>query len=241
MSECFVIEYDTIDYLSALNIQNRIRNIKEEDREHDNFLLLLQHEPPVFTLGKQGKRSEILVSDEVLEKEGIEVVEIRRGGKVTYHGPGQLVAYFLLDLIQLKITIPDFVHKMEEVVIQTIMEYNIEGFRREEYPGVWIKHNGQISKIAAVGARASKHITSHGLALNINTNMSHFQMIIPCGITDFKPISLKEVLNRSVDMREVYEKFKNNFAKVFNIEIKDLSPRDLLTKIEKKERETEKQ
>ncbi len=222
MAKCYLVEYDLIDYKKALKIQNKIRELKEKDRTYDNFILVLQHNP-VITIGKHGDRSEIVASDEILQQEGIEVVNIRRGGKVTYHGPGQLVAYFLLDLVQLHISIPDFVHKMEQTVIDTIKEYGVNGFRKGDYPGVWINHRGKDAKIAAVGARASKHITSHGLALNINTNMNHFALIVPCGITEYETISLEKVIGKKVDMHRIYKRFEQAIVDSFNVSCIPLS------------------
>ncbi len=214
MDTCYFVEYDYLDYKKALMLQSQIRVIKETNREYDDFLMVLQHNP-VFTLGKRGKREDIIVSDEILEKEGIEVIITDRGGKVTYHGPGQIVGYFLLDLIRAKLSIPDFVWGMEQTVIETIKHEMIIGFRREGFPGIWVKNNGIPAKIAAVGAKASKKITSHGLALNVNTNMNHFQMIIPCGIKEFTPMSMEQLIGKRLDMKEIYHFFEKAFETVF--------------------------
>ncbi|MHA1303587.1 MAG: lipoyl(octanoyl) transferase LipB [Candidatus Heimdallarchaeaceae archaeon] len=232
MSNCYLVKYDSIDYEKALKIQQKIREIKEKDREYDNFVMVLQHDPPVFTIGRKGSRDEIIVSDKILKNEGIKIVPVQRGGRVTYHGPGQLVAYFLLDLIQLGIPIPIFVSNMEQTVITTIRNYGIDGFRRDGYPGVWVKTNNTIAKIAAIGARASKKITSHGLALNVNTNMNHFQMIIPCGITDYEPISIEQILGKKVNMHDVYKTFEESFEISFGIKLSSITKKEFEKRIE---------
>ncbi|MHA1399536.1 MAG: lipoyl(octanoyl) transferase LipB [Candidatus Heimdallarchaeaceae archaeon] len=232
MSNCYLVKYDSIDYEKALKIQQKIREIKEKDREYDNFVMVLQHDPPVFTIGRKGSRDEIIVSDKILKNEGIKIVPVQRGGRVTYHGPGQLVAYFLLDLIQLGIPIPIFVSNMEQTVITTIRNYGIDGFRRDGYPGVWVKTNNTIAKIAAIGARASKKITSHGLALNVNTNMNHFQMIIPCGITDYEPISMEQILGKKVNMHDVYKTFEESFEISFGIKLSSITKKEFEKRIE---------
>ena len=231
MVNCYLVEYNYLDYRKALDLQNRVRTIKENDRTYDDFLMILQHNP-VFTLGKQGTRDEIIVPDEILIKEGIDVVSVKRGGKVTYHGPGQLVAYFLLDLVKRKISVPDFVWRMEQTIIDTLAYYGIAGDRREGYPGVWVKNRGIMTKVAAVGARASKQITSHGLALNVNTNMDHFQMIIPCGISEFQPISMKQILEKELDMKDIYHQYAKVFAKVFEAELVPLKEEEFEMRLE---------
>ncbi len=230
VNTCYVVKYKKFDYIASLELQNKIREIKEGDRTFKDFVFLLQHNP-VFTIGRQGTRAEILVSNDSLKSEGISTVNVERGGKVTYHGPGQLVVYFLLDLIKNKLSVPDFVWKMEETVIKTILKWEIEGKRRENHPGVWVKIDGIDRKIAAIGARASKKITSHGLAVNVNTNMNHFGMIIPCGIKTNPPISMKQILNREIEMAEVYSIYQRIFENVFQINTEEISNDELMEKI----------
>ena len=230
MRDCYVVQYDMLEYRTALEIQQQIRNKKERDRNYPNFLMLLQHNN-VFTIGKHGNVEHILVPEQTLRELGVDVVEIRRGGDVTYHGPGQLVAYFLLDLQTLNIGIKDFVWKMEETVIKILKRYNIQGKRIKEYPGVWVEHKGELKKIAAVGARASKHITTHGLALNVQPNMEFFDMIIACGIKDYLPVSMKEILKTTISMETVYEQFILDYAQVFDINIKKISSEEFIEMI----------
>ena len=232
MRKCNLVEYNFLEYRYSLELQERIRAIKENDSDFDNFLLVLQHNP-VFTIGRKGSREDILAPKEVLEEEKIDVVEVTRGGEVTYHGPGQLVGYFLLNLTKLNISIDKFVWNMEETLIELLHKYKIEGWRKEGYPGVWVDFQGRKWKLAAVGARASKMITSHGLALNVNTNMEHFRLIVPCGITDFEPISMKQILGKSVNIKKLYNEFEKAFEKVFNLELEKISEKQLEEMINK--------
>jgi len=167
-----------------------------------------------------------------LHREGIDVLEVKRGGEVTYHGPGQLVAYFQLNLTRAKISVDKFVWKMEETLIELLKIYGIEGWRMEGYPGVWVNHQKREWKLAAIGARASKMITSHGLALNVNTNMDHFKLIIPCGITEYEPISMRQILGKTIDMNSIYENFEKTFEKVFNMNLEKISNKELERRIE---------
>ena len=221
MRKCFLAEYDSLEYCKSLELQEKLRERKESNRDFDDFLLVLQHNP-VFTIGKKGSKEDILASEDFLQEEGIDVVNVKRGGEVTYHGPGQLVGYLHLNLIRADLSVEQFVWNMEEVLIQLLNNYGIEGWRKEGYPGVWINYQARKWKIAAIGARASKKITSHGLALNVNTNMDHFQMIVPCGITEFSPISMKQVLKKTLDITEIYSKFEQLFEKVFEMKLEKI-------------------
>ena len=226
MRECYLVEFDLLEYRKSLELQQKIRQIKENNRNFSNFLLLLQHNP-VFTIGKKGSRKDILVSEEFLNKKGIDVIEVKRGGEVTYHGPGQVVIYFHLNLASANISVDDFVWKMEELVIKVLKEYNIEGWRMEGYPGVWINFQNKKWKIAAIGARASKLITSHGLALNVNTKMNHFQLIVPCGIRDYGPISMETVLGRTIDIKDVFKKSETAFEQIFRMKLKKITEKQM--------------
>lgn len=226
MRTCFLIEYESLEYNKSLELQNQLRARKESNRDFEDFLLVLQHNP-VFTIGKKGSKDDILAPESLLKEEGIDVINVKRGGEVTYHGPGQLVSYLHLNLSRINLSVNQFVWKMEEVLIQLLDGYGIEGWRKEGYPGVWINHQAREWKIAAIGARASKMITSHGLALNINTDMDHFQMIVPCGITKFNPISMKQVLEKTLNINEIYKKFEQSFEKIFKLKLEKIEANKL--------------
>ncbi len=222
MRNCFLVEYESLEYRKSLELQRQLRAKKESNRDFDDFLLVLQHNP-IFTIGNKGSKDDILASENLLKEEGIDVVNVKRGGEVTYHGPGQLVGYVLLNLSRANLSVDQFVWNMEEVLIQLLEDYRIKGWRMEGHPGVWINHQARKWKIAAIGARASKMITSHGLALNVNTDMDHFQMIVPCGITAFNPISMKQVLGKTLNIIEIYNKFEQSFEKIFKLKLEKIA------------------
>ncbi|MBY9000307.1 MAG: hypothetical protein KGD64_05295, partial [Candidatus Heimdallarchaeota archaeon] len=134
MRKCFLVEYDSLEYCKSLELQEKLRERKESNRDFNDFLLVLQHNP-VFTIGKKGNKEDILASEDFLQEEGIDVVNVKRGGEVTYHGPGQLVGYLHLNLIRADLSVEQFVWNMEEVLIQLLNNYGIEGWRKEGYPG----------------------------------------------------------------------------------------------------------
>ncbi len=218
MRNCFLVEYESLEYRKSLDLQKQLRERKESNRDFDDFLLVLQHNH-VYTIGRKGSKEDILAPENLLKEEGIDVVNVKRGGEVTYHGPGQLVGYLHLNLSRANLSVDQFVWNMEEVLIQLLDYYGIKGWRLEGYPGVWINHQARKWKIASIGARASKMISSHGLALNVNTDMDHFQMIVPCGITEFSPISMKQVLEKTLNITEIYNKFEQSFEKIFKMKL----------------------
>jgi lipoate-protein ligase B len=218
MRNCFLVEYKSLEYRKSLDLQKQLRERKESNRDFDDFLLVLQHNH-VFTIGRKGSKEDILAPENLLKEEGIDVVNVKRGGEVTYHGPGQLIGYLHLNLSRANLSVDQFVWNMEEVLIQLLDIYGIKGWRLEGYPGVWINHQAHKWKIASIGARASKMISSHGLALNVNTDMEHFQMIVPCGITKFSPISMKQVLEKTLSITEIYNKFEQSFEKIFKMKL----------------------
>ncbi|HXG95164.1 MAG TPA: lipoyl(octanoyl) transferase LipB [Blastocatellia bacterium] len=177
-------------------------------------LLLLEH-PHVFTLGRGASAAHILAGREQLNERSVEVFETGRGGDVTYHGPGQLVAYPIVNLKPDRCDVHRYVRDLEEVLIRTIRDYGIEGERIAGLTGVWVGNE----KIAAIGVRIARWITSHGIALNVNTDLSYFRMIVPCGITDKGVTSISRLTRREVDIREVARAFARHFGEVFEREV----------------------
>jgi lipoyl(octanoyl) transferase len=175
-------------------------------------LLLLQH-PPVITLGVKTRndRSHVLATPAILEKEGVEVFETGRGGDVTYHGPGQLVGYPILDLRPDRCDVHQYVRDIEEVLIRTAATFGVVAGRSRGLTGAWVGSE----KLAAIGVRIARWITSHGFAFNVTTNLSHFGLIVPCGISDKGVTSLERVLGRAVPMAEVETAAIQAFAAVF--------------------------
>lgn len=177
----------------------------------DNYLFLVEH-PPVFTLGKSGKPEHLLISEKDLEERGIAYYRNNRGGDITFHGTGQLVGYPILDLDQFYTDIHRYLREIEETIILTIAEFGINnGERIPGLTGVWVGDR----KVCAIGVRASRWVTMHGFALNVNTDLQYFDWIIPCGIEDKGVTSMKEILGYSVDMQKVKTVFKRIFAEIF--------------------------
>jgi len=189
-----------------------------------NYLLFTEH-APVYTLGKNGNAMHVLVSEQQRQQKGIEYFHINRGGDITFHGPGQLVGYPIFDLDQFKTDLGWYLRSLEEVIILTMAEYGLQGDRSKGETGVWIESSikGRERKICAMGIRCSRWITMHGFAFNVNTDLSYFNYIVPCGIANKKVTSLEKELGHSVPMNEVKEKIKKNFERVFEVEINNKS------------------
>jgi lipoyl(octanoyl) transferase len=175
------------------------------------LLFLLEH-PHVFTLGRGADRANILASADSLESRSIEIHETGRGGDVTYHGPGQLVGYPVINLKPDRCDVHRYVRDIEEALIRAIRDFGIEGHRIAGLTGVWVGDE----KIAAIGVRIARWITSHGFALNVNTDLKYFQMIVPCGIRDKGVTSIEKITGRRIDMRQVAERAAIRFAEVFD-------------------------
>ena len=193
--------------------------------EQIHYLLFCEH-PPVYTLGKSGSMSHLLLDEEGLAREGFEFFKINRGGDITYHGPGQIVGYPIFDLDCFFTDVHKYVRFLEEAVILTIAEYGLQGKREKGYTGVWLEGNSQQPKrkICAIGVHLSRWVTMHGFAFNINTQLSHFDNIIPCGIDDKDKdvTSLARELGREVSINEVKGKLRQHFASLFGFEFTGL-------------------
>ncbi|MBS1759945.1 MAG: lipoyl(octanoyl) transferase LipB [Bacteroidetes bacterium] len=192
----------------------------ENDKDTTNYLLFTEH-PLVYTLGKSGNKENVLLADEELDAKHIQFFQTNRGGDITFHGPGQIVGYPILDLEKFTTDIGKYLRNIEEVIIQTLDEYGVKADRSNGETGVWIDPDmpGKERKICAIGVRCSRWITMHGFAFNVNTDLSYFNFIIPCGIVNKQVTSLEKELGRPVDMMEVKEKVKRNFEKIFSAEL----------------------
>jgi len=222
-AKCCTLKLGIVDYGKAYQLQKRLLQ-KHLQGKGSNFLLLLQHNP-VITIGRSGSRSNILASRLALTAAGVEIYEIERGGDVTYHGPGQLTGYPIIDLRHFKQDIHWYLRQLEEVIVRVLAGYGIVGERMEGYTGVWVNVERQTSnvkrfeKVAAIGIAIRRWITYHGFALNICPDMSHFEMIAPCGITDKGVTSLENLLGYRVDMDEVVDRTASAFAEVFDVDL----------------------
>jgi lipoyl(octanoyl) transferase len=201
-----------VPYAEALEMQKALVEERRAGRV-PNLLLLLQH-PPVITLGVRGSsRSHITAADSLLAIRGVEVHETGRGGDVTYHGPGQIVGYPILDLRPARCDVHRYVRDLEEVMIRVCADYGVTAGRVAGLSGAWVG----LEKIGAVGVRISRWITSHGFAFNVNTNLDDFQLIVPCGIADRGVTSLQRLLGRPLSIEEVEDRISARFAEVFDM------------------------
>ncbi|MBI4263560.1 MAG: lipoyl(octanoyl) transferase LipB [Acidobacteria bacterium] len=205
----------TVPYQDALTLQRALVEERRADRVPD-LLLLLEH-PPVITLGVKGDggRSNVVVSSERLKELGIELSETGRGGDVTYHGPGQVVGYPILDLRPDRCDVHRYVRDIEDVMIRVCADYGIAAGRIEGLTGTWIGSE----KIGAIGVRISRWITSHGFAFNVNADLDAFALIVPCGIADRGVTSLQRATGRVLPMTEVQDAFVRHFCTVFDREV----------------------
>jgi len=201
----------TVEYQAALNLQNQLVEDRKNGRIPDQ-LLLLEH-PPVITLGVKTRndRSNVLGTPESLAAQGVALFETGRGGDVTYHGPGQLVGYPILDLKPDRCDVHRYVRDLEEVLIHAVADFGITAGRIPGLTGIWVENE----KLAAIGVRISRWVTSHGFALNVSTDLSRFRLIVPCGITDKGVTSMERLLGRPVPMAEVENAVAARFMGVF--------------------------
>ena len=208
-----------VGYADGLELQKELEADVIARRERD-YLLLLEH-PHTFTLGRRSRQEGVLATAEMLQSLGVDVFEINRGGRVTYHGPGQIVGYPVLDLEMFFTDLGRYMRHLEEVIIRTIAHYGIEGNRLQGATGVWLDADNasKARKICAMGVRCSRWVTIHGFALNVNTDLRYFDYIIPCGITDKTVTSMEKELRHKVDMHEIKALLKQEFAAVFETEI----------------------
>jgi len=206
----------------AIKTNARIRQstIASRDLPTKHSFLLCEH-TPVYTLGKSGSINNVLLSKPQLEDKGIEFYSTNRGGDITFHGLQQIVGYPILDLEKFNTDIGKYLRNIEEVVILTIADYGIHGERSAGETGVWIDAGipGKERKICAIGVRCSRWITMHGFALNVNTDLSYFNNIIPCGIQNKQVTSMEKECNRKIDFEEVKRNVKRNFETIFNVKL----------------------
>jgi lipoyl(octanoyl) transferase len=195
--------------------------IPGSELQTQHYLLFTEH-PPVYTLGKSGNKENVLLGDDELKEKDIQFFNTNRGGDITFHGPGQLVGYPILDLEKFYTDIGKYLRNLEEVIILTMAEFGLKGERSPGETGVWIEPGvpGRERKICAIGVRCSRWITMHGFAFNVNTDLSYFNHIIPCGIRNKQVTSLEKELGYKLDAEKVKEKVKENFEKIFNAELR---------------------
>ena len=201
-------------------IDQKIENRSSESKiETDNFLIITEHNP-VYTIGKSGDISNLLLNDNEMKTEGIEFYKINRGGDITYHGPGQIMGYPIIDLDNFFTDINLYLRKLEEVIINTLKSYDLRGFTIKGETGVWVKDNNGLSKkVCAFGIRASRWVTMHGFSFNVNPELNYFKNIIPCGIKDKGVTSVSELKKSNIEMHQIKQILYKNFAESFSAEL----------------------
>jgi lipoyl(octanoyl) transferase len=215
--------WDYQEQLLRQNVDIKTRYYAAKDKRRNsttNYLLFVEH-PPVYTLGKTGHEENILLAEHELEERGIDFIKTNRGGDITFHGPQQIVGYPILDLEKFGTDIGKYLRNLEEIIIRTLADFDIQGGRSSGETGVWLEAGtvGKERKIAAFGVRCSRWITMHGFAFNVNTDLTYFDGIIPCGIKNKQVTSLARELGRDVNLSEVKAKIKTHFEEVFEAEL----------------------
>ncbi len=205
------IYLEQVDYSKGLSSQKGIHK-RVSAGEYKGFLLLVEHKP-VVTIGRFGDKNNILLSEEEMKSHGVEVWRIERGGDVTFHGPGQLVGYPIINLGDFKLGVKSYIYLLEETLIVVLGKFGIIGGRIKDHTGVWVDRE----KIAAIGVCVKNGITMHGFALNVNTDLKYFSFIIPCGISNMGVTSMKKILSGEIPLEEVALAFAEEFGKSFQI------------------------
>jgi lipoate-protein ligase B len=202
------------NYRDTLEFQKQVLEKKKNNNIEEDVLILVEHNP-IITIGRSGTRKDVLAPDEFLKENNIELLEVERGGKVTYHGPGQMVVYPIFDLKKIEKDIHKIIRRYEEVVIDFLRNYKITGSRKKDFTGVWVGDK----KIASIGIAASSWITYHGISININNDVKKHSIINPCGISFENMTSISIILNKDVDFSDACLNMINSFKKEFNSEM----------------------
>lgn len=206
------IDFDRIGYRDAWELQGNLIIARKERRLQNDIVLFLEH-PPVFTLGRRGGRECMLVTEEFLEKAGIQVIQVERGGNITFHGPGQLVVYPIVDLHAARIKVVDFVSGLEEVMLGTTENWGIDAERNPANRGIWVGSH----KMGSIGIAVRRGISFHGLALNVHTDLTPFSWIQPCGLQNVAMTTMQQETTQKISIRQVRRVLKKQFETVFGI------------------------
>ena len=236
MKVCLTIDLGLVPYAEAWELQKRVVAARKA-QAIDDVLLFCEH-PHVITLGRSGKRSNLLASENVLRQKGVEYFETSRGGDITYHGPGQIVGYPILNLGAIKRDVVWYVRMLEEAMIRATAEFRIVAGREDGKTGIWVHQaeTGAAEKLAAIGVHISRWVTSHGFAYNVATDLRYFDLIVPCGIAERKTTSLEKLLMRRVDFDRVKPKLAAPLGELLGLEMRGASRGELLERLEAAER-----
>jgi len=234
VSRSNVIDLGLIGYAQAWELQKRVVAARKAGAIGD-VLLFCEH-PHAITLGRNGNRANLLASQSVLRQKGVAYFESSRGGDITYHGPGQIVGYPVLDLGAIKRDVVWYVRMLEEVMIRAAADFGVAAGREAGKTGVWVGEGAAAEKLAAIGIHVSRWVTSHGFALNVATDLRYFDLIVPCGILKRKPTSLEKLLGRQVQLKDVRPRLVKHFGDVFGRETRDSDLAELQAQLEEAER-----
>ncbi len=233
MKICQSVDVGFIGYAEAWALQKRLVAARKANAIED-VLLLCEH-PHVITQGRSGKRENLLASEHVLRQKGVEFHTTDRGGDITYHGPGQIVGYPILNLGAIRRDVVWYVRMLEEAMIQATAELGVAAKRVEGKTGIWVSFENTEEKLAAIGVHISRWVTSHGFAYNVSTDLRYFDLIVPCGIADRKATSLEKLLGRSVKREEITPRIANHLGEVLGLELRESSRMELLGKLQQAE------
>ena len=234
MNRCHTIDLGLIGYAEAWALQKRIVAARKAGAIED-VLLVCEHSH-VITQGRNGKREHLLASEHVLRQKGVEYYETSRGGDITYHGPGQIVGYPILNLGAIRRDVVWYVRMLEVAMIRATSEFGITAERVAGKTGIWVKSGDTEEKLAAIGVHISRWVTSHGFAYNVSTDLRYFDLIVPCGIADRKATSLEKLLGRSIEQEEVAPRIAKHLGELFGLEMNEASKKELLERLEHAER-----
>ncbi len=227
---CQIIDLGLIRYAEAYALQQRVVAARKAGAIEE-VLLLCEHSH-VITQGRNGKREHLLASEHVLRQKGVEFHATNRGGDITYHGPGQLVGYPILNLGAIRRDVVWYVRTLEEAMIRATAEFGISAERVAGKTGIWVRTGNTEEKLAAIGVHISRWVTSHGFAYNVSTDLRNFDLIVPCGIADRKATSLEKLLGRSVEEKEVAPRIAKHLGELLGLEMKEASRKELLERLE---------
>ena len=230
MKETLQVDLGLMGYAEAYALQKRVVAARKAGAIEN--MLLFCHHPHVITLGRSGKRENLLASEQVLRQKGVEFHATDRGGDITYHGPGQIVGYPILNLGAIRRDVVWYVRMLEEAMIRATAEFGITAERVGGKTGIWVRAGNSEEKLAAIGVHISRWVTSHGFAYNVSTDLRYFDLIVPCGIAGGKATSLEKLLGRSVEEKEVAPRIARHLGELFALEIKEASRKEFLEKLE---------
>jgi lipoyl(octanoyl) transferase len=232
MTSCLIVDLGLIGYAEAAEVQKRLVAARKA-AAIDDLVLLCEH-PHVITLGRNGKRENLLASDHVLRQKGVEFHPIDRGGDITYHGPGQIVGYPILNLAAIRRDVGWYVRMLEETMIRATADFGIAAERVAGKTGIWVRTpNSSEEKLGAIGVHLSRWVTSHGFAYNVSTDLRYFDLIVPCGIADRKATSLEKLLGRGVDRGQAAVRLTEHFGKVFALKMQPASREELFESLQR--------